>query len=77
MFTPNDRLSLEPINSPLKRSLGLQSSVVDSKEDEELTCLDEIGGGRREEFNTIITLSSMEEEPKPNLDKVMDNIQIE
>ncbi len=51
--------------------------MVDSKEDEEWTCSDEIGGGGGEELNAIITHDNIEEELKPNLNHVIDNIQIE
>ncbi len=51
--------------------------IVDSKEDEERTYLDEMGGGDGGEFQAIVMWDNLEEEPEPNLDQVIDNIQIE
>jgi hypothetical protein len=47
------------------------------EEDEERTCLDEIGGGAREELQATTTQSNLEEKLEPNLDQVIDNIQVE
>jgi hypothetical protein len=51
--------------------------VVDSKEDEERTYSNEIRGGGGEEFYITTTQGKIEEEPEPNLDQVIDNIQVE
>jgi hypothetical protein len=47
------------------------------KEYEEQTCSNEMGGGGGEELQATATHGNLEEEPKPNLDKVVDNIQVE
>jgi hypothetical protein len=51
--TPKDMLSLEPVTSPpRKKSKTTFGSMVNgSKEDEEQTCSNEIGGKRGEEIN--------------------------
>jgi hypothetical protein len=76
---PRDRLSLEHVTSPPRKKYRttFKSLVVDSKEDEECTYSNEIGGGGGEKFNTTTTQHNIEEELEPNLDKVIDNIQIE
>jgi hypothetical protein len=53
------------------------SLVVDLKEDEEWTCSDEIGVGGGEKLYATTTQGSIKEKPKPNLDYVIDNIQVE
>ncbi len=72
-------LILEPITTPprKKSKTTFGSPVNDLEEDEEWTCLDEIGsrGGKKLEART--TQGNIEEEPEPNLDKVIDNIQVE
>lgn len=77
--TPYDKLSTEPINSPPKNKFRtiLKVLIVDSKEDEERTYSNKMGGGDSEEFEAIAMWDNLEEEPKPNLDRVIDNIQIE
>jgi len=44
---PRDKLSLEHVTSPPRKKSKIASKVqiVDSKEDEERTCLDKMGGG--------------------------------
>jgi len=65
-------------SSPRKKSRFTFGSLVnDSKEDEKKTCLDDIGDGGGEKFNATTTQCNIEEEPEPNLDKVIDNIQVE
>jgi hypothetical protein len=56
-------LSLEPVtSSPRKKSRTIfESLIVDSKEDEERTYSDEIGGGGGEEFNVIATQDIIKE----------------
>ncbi len=76
---PRDRLNLAPVASLLRNKFKtiFGSPIVNSKKDDEQTCLYDIGGGGKEEFNAIATLGNIEEKLKPNLDKVIDNIQIE
>jgi hypothetical protein len=77
--TPRDRLSPEPVTWPPRKKsrIFFGSQVVDSKEDEEQTCSDEIGGGGGEQLYAIATYGNIKEEPEPNLDQVIDNIQRE
>ncbi len=42
-----------------------------------MNCLDEIGSRGGEELDATIMQSNIEEEPEPNLEKVIDNIQVE
>jgi hypothetical protein len=51
--------------------------VNDSKEDEKQICSNEIGGKGGEELEATTMQSNIKEEPKPNLDHVIKNIQIE
>lgn len=53
------------------------SLVNDSKEDEEQTCSNEIGGKGGEELDATTTQDNIEEELEPNLDQVITNIQEE
>ncbi len=53
------------------------SLVNDSKEDEERTCSNEIGGKGGEELDATTTQDNIEEELEPNLDQVITNIQEE
>jgi hypothetical protein len=43
-------LNLEPITSPLRKKFRttFKSQVVDLEDDEDRTCLDEMGGGGKE-----------------------------
>jgi hypothetical protein len=52
LLTPRDRLSHELVASPpRKKSITISKvQIVDSEEDEEITCLNEMGGGDGEEF---------------------------
>ncbi len=77
--TPRDKLSLETITSPLKKKskITFGSSVNDSKKDEKWICLHEIGGRGGKELDVIATHDNIKEEPEPNLDKVITNIQDE
>jgi hypothetical protein len=52
LLTPRDILNPELVTSPpRKKSITISKvQIVDSEEDEEITCLDEIGGGDGEEF---------------------------
>ncbi len=63
--TLKDRLSLEPVASPLRNKsiTTSRSEVVDLQEDEEQTSFDQIGGG-----------GGVEQKLEPNFDKVIDNI---
>jgi hypothetical protein len=56
-------LSIEPITSSLRKKsrTTFGSLIVDSKEDEERTYSDEIGGGAREELNAIATQDIIKE----------------
>jgi hypothetical protein len=47
------------------------------EENEERTCLDEIGGGAKKKLQAMVTQSDLEEELEPNLDQVIDNVQVE
>jgi len=47
------------------------------EEDEERTYLDEIKGWGGKKLDAITTQGNIEEEPKPNLDQVIDNIKVE
>jgi hypothetical protein len=53
--TPRDRLSPKLVTSPPRKKFKItfESPIVDSKEDEEQTCSDEIGSGGREIYATI------------------------
>jgi hypothetical protein len=53
------------------------SLINDSKKDEEWTYSDEIGGRRGEKLEAIATQSNIEKEFEPNLDQVINNIQVE
>jgi hypothetical protein len=77
--TPRDRLSLEHVISlPRNKSRTIFGSPVnDSKEDEKQTCLDEIIGGGEKKLDATATKGNNEKEHEPNLDHVIDNIQVE
>ncbi len=77
--TPRDRLSLELVTSPLwKKSRTTSGSKVnDSEEDEEWTCSNEIRSRGGEKLDATTTQGDIEEEPEPNPNQVIDNIQIE
>jgi len=77
--TSRHKLSLEHVTSPpRKKSITtFGSPIVDLKEDKEGTYLDEIRVRGGEELYAIVTQGSIEEKPKPNLDQVIDNIQVE
>jgi urease alpha subunit len=79
MPTPRDMLSSEPITSPPRKKsrTTFKSLVVDSEEDDERIYSDEIRGGGGKEFDAITTQGNIKEEPEPNLDQVIDNIQVE
>jgi hypothetical protein len=64
--TPRDKLSLQLVTSPprKKSKTTFGSPINDSKEDEERTCLDEIGGRGGEKFNATTMQGNIEEEPK-------------
>jgi hypothetical protein len=49
-------LSPKLVTSPLRKKFRttFKSLINDFEEDEEQTCLDEIGGGGGEEFNAIV-----------------------
>ncbi len=76
---PRDKLSPEPITSPLKKKsrTTFGSPVNDSENNEKWTCSDEIGGRGGEKLEATTTQGNIKEELKPNLDQVIDNIQIE
>jgi hypothetical protein len=76
---PRDKLNLEPFTSPpRKKSRNTFGSLVnDSEKDEEGTCSNEIGSRGGEKLEAITTQSNIEEEPEPNLDQVINNIQVE
>jgi hypothetical protein len=78
-LTPWARLSPKRVTSPPRKKLKttFKSQVVDSKEDEERTCLDKMGGGDGKKLQAIATQGNLEEESEPNLDQVIDNIQVE
>jgi hypothetical protein len=67
---PRDKLSPEPITSPLKKKSRntFGSPVNDSKENEEWTCSNEIGGRGGEKLEATTTQGSIKEKPEPNLD---------
>jgi hypothetical protein len=77
--TPRDMLNFELVTSPPKKKsrTTFGSLVNDSKKDEEQTCSNEIGGKGGEELDAIAMQGNIEEKPKPNLDHIIDNIQIE
>ncbi len=77
--TPRDRLSHELVTLlPWKKSKTTsRSRVNDLEEDEERTYSNEIGGRGGKKLDAIAMQGSIEEEPKPNLDQVTNNIQIE
>jgi hypothetical protein len=77
--TLKDRLSIELGTSPprKKSKITFRSPTNDLEEDEERTCSDEIGGRGKEELDATTTQGNIEEKLKPNLDQVIDNIQVE
>jgi hypothetical protein len=77
--TPRGRLNPKHITSLVRKKSRtiFGSSINDSKENEEHTYLNDIGCRGGEEFDVISTQGNIEEEPKPNLDQIIDNIQIE
>jgi hypothetical protein len=80
LSTSRDKLSPELVTSPPRKKFKTTfgSHVVDLKEDEEQTCSNEIGGGRGEKLYATTTQVNIEEKLKhDNLDKVIDNIQVE
>jgi hypothetical protein len=79
LLPSKDKLSLELVSSPPKnKSIStFKSQVVDLEEDEEQTYSNEIRGGGEEKFYVTTTRGNIEEEPEPNLDQVIDNIQVE
>ncbi len=68
--TLRDRLSPEPVTLPLRKKskTTFGSPINESKEDEEQTCSNEIGGGGGEELNAIAMKGNIEEEFELNLD---------
>ncbi len=72
-----DRLNPELVTSPPRNKYRIffRSQVVELEDDEEQTCSNEIGGGGQKEFYVIATQGNIEEEPEPNLDQAIDNIQ--
>lgn len=76
--TPKDELSLEPITSPPRKKSKITFGLFanDSKEDE-WTCSDEIRGRAGEELDAIAMWGNIEEESEPNIDQVINNIQVE
>jgi hypothetical protein len=76
---PNDRLSLQPVTSPPRKKSRstFGSPDNDLEEDEKQTCSNEIRGKGREQLEATIMQGNIKEKPKPNLDKVIDNIQAE
>jgi hypothetical protein len=60
-----------------KTRIIFQSPIVDSKEDEERMYSNEIQGGGGEKLDATAMQGNIREEPKPNLDQVIDNIQVE
>ncbi len=76
---PRDMLSLKLVASPpWKKSMtNFGWSIIDSEKDEARTYSHEIGGRGGEKLDATIMQSNIKEEPKPNLDKVIDNIQVE
>jgi hypothetical protein len=77
--TPRNKLSLELVTSPpRKKSRTIFGSLVnDLEEDEEQTYSNEIGSRGGEELEAIAIQGSIEEEPEPNLDQVINNIQVD
>ncbi len=73
-----DMLSLKLVTSPprKKSKIIFGSPINDSKDDEEQICPNNIEGKGGEKLDAIATQSIIEEEFKPNLDHVVDNIQI-
>jgi hypothetical protein len=63
LLTPRDMLSPKLVTSPLqkKSKTTFGSSVNDYEEDEEQTCLDEIGGRGGKELDVTIIQGNIEE----------------
>jgi len=70
-------LSPKLVTSPLKKksSITFESSINDSKTDEDQTYSNEIGEEKK--IDTIVTHDNIEEKPEPNMDQVITNIQDE
>jgi len=51
--------------------------IVESKENEKRFCSNEMGGGDGKEFQAMAMDDNLEEKLEPNLDQIIDNIQIE
>jgi hypothetical protein len=77
--TPRERLSPKLVTSPPRKKsrTTFGSPIIDLEKDEERTCSYEIGNRGGEELYATITQGNIKEEPEPNLDKVIDNIQVE
>jgi hypothetical protein len=65
-------LSSEPATSPPKKKLrtSFGSPFNDSKEDEEQTCSNEIGGRGGEELDEATTQDNIKEKLEPNPNKI-------
>jgi hypothetical protein len=76
---PNDKLSPQLVTPPPRKKWWITFGSMDNdlKEDEKKTCSNDIRGKGGEEFEATTTQGGIEEEPKPNLDQVIDNIQVE
>jgi hypothetical protein len=62
---------------PRKKSrIIFETPINDSKEDEEQTCSNDIGGRGGEELDATSTQGSIKEELEPKMDQIIDNIQI-
>jgi hypothetical protein len=56
-FTFSNKLNLKPITSPWKKKARTHSRtlIAKAKDDEEKTCLEEIGGGDEKNINNHMT----------------------
>ncbi len=70
-------MNLLPCHKEKKFITTFKSQVIDSKENEEWNCSNEMGGEGGEKLKATTIQNNLEEEPKPNLDHVIDNIQVE
>jgi hypothetical protein len=72
-------LSLKLVTSRLKKksSITFESSINDSKMDEDQTYSNEIRGRGGKKLDTTITHDNIEEKHEPNMDQVITNIQDE
>jgi hypothetical protein len=75
-FTPNNWLNVKYVTSPQKKKTRTHSKtlIVEIEVDEERTSSEEIGGGVREKEETNTKHVSFKDEPRLNIDQVINPI---